>query len=184
MGKFWVFFLSHTAPGFQFWFYFHLCLWVVHWGLLLRLPWRAWVCPCEGGCGGGAAAWVAGVLAAPGTQGGWRLGQQETQCSRRAWLPVLASARQCSCLETPSLTEKPGSPQSAGLQGVRHYRSDPGHIDARFFCLWQLCPNQKIVCLFVSSDLILYPTRVLNVFFFPSHKLLKILFNFLLDILW
>ena len=25
--------------------------------------------------GGGAAAWVAGVLAAPGTQGGWRLGQ-------------------------------------------------------------------------------------------------------------
>ena len=46
--RFWVFFLSHTAPGFQLWFYFHLCLWVVHWGLLLRLPWRSWVCPCEG----------------------------------------------------------------------------------------------------------------------------------------
>ena len=30
------------------WFYFHLCMWVVHWGLLLRLPWRGWVCPCEG----------------------------------------------------------------------------------------------------------------------------------------
>ena len=28
-------------------------------------------------CGGGAAAWVAGVLAAPGTQGSWRLGQQK-----------------------------------------------------------------------------------------------------------
>ena len=27
--------------------------------------------------GGGAAVWVAGVLAAPGTQGSWRLGQQE-----------------------------------------------------------------------------------------------------------
>ena len=27
-----VFFLSHTAPGFQLWFYFHLCMWVVHWG--------------------------------------------------------------------------------------------------------------------------------------------------------
>jgi len=26
-------------------------------------------------CGGGAAAWVAGVLAAPGTQGSWPLGQ-------------------------------------------------------------------------------------------------------------
>jgi len=33
-------------------------------------------------CGGGAAAWVAGVLAAPGIQGDWRLGQQEIQCWR------------------------------------------------------------------------------------------------------
>ena len=47
VGRFWVFFLSHTAPGFQLWFYFHLHTWVVHWGLLLRLPWRTWVCPCE-----------------------------------------------------------------------------------------------------------------------------------------
>ena len=28
-------------------------------------------------CGGGAAAWIAGVLAAPGIQGSWWLGQQE-----------------------------------------------------------------------------------------------------------
>ena len=48
VGGFWVFFLSHAAPGFQLWFYFHLCMWVVHWGLLLRLPWRTCVCPCEG----------------------------------------------------------------------------------------------------------------------------------------
>ena len=27
---------------------FHLCMWVIHWDLVLRLPWRAWVCPCEG----------------------------------------------------------------------------------------------------------------------------------------
>ena len=32
---------------------------VVYWGLLLRLPWRAWVCHCEARRGGGAAAWVA-----------------------------------------------------------------------------------------------------------------------------
>ena len=38
VGRFWVFFLSYTVPGFQLWFYFHLCIWVVHWGLLLRLP--------------------------------------------------------------------------------------------------------------------------------------------------
>ena len=48
MGKFWVFFLSHTAPGFQLWFYFYLYMWVVLWRLLLRLPWRACVCLCEG----------------------------------------------------------------------------------------------------------------------------------------
>ena len=48
LGGFWIFFLSHTVPGFQLWFYFHLWIWVVHWGLLLRLPWRTWVCPCEG----------------------------------------------------------------------------------------------------------------------------------------
>ena len=33
VGRFWVFFISHTAPGFQLWFYFHLYMWVVHWGL-------------------------------------------------------------------------------------------------------------------------------------------------------
>ena len=63
MGKFWVFFLSHTAPGFQLWFYFYLYMWVVRWGLLLRLPWRNCVC-VRAKCGGGAAAWVTGVLAA------------------------------------------------------------------------------------------------------------------------
>ena len=33
-----VIFLSCTAPGFQLWFCFPLHTWVVHWGLLLRLP--------------------------------------------------------------------------------------------------------------------------------------------------
>ena len=77
VGRFWVFFLSHTAPGFQLWFYFHFYMWVIHWGLLLRLAWKTWVCPCRARCGGDVAAWVAGVLAAPSTQGGWQLGQQE-----------------------------------------------------------------------------------------------------------
>ena len=35
--------------------------------------------------------------------------------------------------EPPSLIEKPGRPQSTGLQRVRHYQSDPVHIDARLF---------------------------------------------------
>ena len=48
VGKFWVFFHSHTASGFLLWFYFHLCMLVVHRALLLRLPWRTWICPYEG----------------------------------------------------------------------------------------------------------------------------------------
>jgi len=77
VGRFGVFFLSHTAPGFQLWFYFHLCRWFVHWGLLLSFPGGLGFTPVRTRCGGGAAAWVTGVLAEPGTQGSWRLGQQE-----------------------------------------------------------------------------------------------------------
>ena len=51
--------------------------------------------------GGGAAAWVAGVLAAPGTQGSWRLGKKGIKCSRRVWQPVLANTLRYSSLENP-----------------------------------------------------------------------------------
>ena len=44
---------------------------------------------------------------------------------------------------TPFLTEKPGRPQSTGLQRVGHDQSDPVCIDARYFCLWQLCPSES-----------------------------------------
>ena len=47
VGRFWVFFLE-TLLRFQLCFYFHLYMWVLHWGLTLRLPWRTWVCPCDG----------------------------------------------------------------------------------------------------------------------------------------
>ena len=33
--------------------------------------------PVRARCGGGTTTWVIGVLAAPGSQGSWRLGQQE-----------------------------------------------------------------------------------------------------------
>ena len=57
--------------------------------------------PVSTRCGGGAATWVAGVLAAPGTQGSWWLGQEEIQCSRRVWQPISADTLQYSCLENP-----------------------------------------------------------------------------------
>ena len=57
--------------------------------------------PVRSRCGGGAAAWVTGVLAAPGIQRGWRLRHWEIECSRRVWQPVWANTRQYSCLENP-----------------------------------------------------------------------------------
>ena len=112
----------------------------------------SWGCPGGLGfaamrarCGGGAAACVAGVLAAPGTQGSWRLGQQEIQCFRRVWLPVLANTIQDSCLENPtSLTEKPGRPQSTRSQRVGHYWSDPARIDTRPFFACSSSPPVRV----------------------------------------
>ena len=45
---------------------------------------------------------------------------------------MLANILGYSCLENP-LTEKPGRPQSTGLQRVRQDQNDPVHIDVRGF---------------------------------------------------
>ena len=53
------------------------------------------------------------------------------------WKGMATSTGQYSSVflpgELPSLIEKPGRPQSIGLQEVGHYRSDPACIDARHF---------------------------------------------------
>ena len=91
MGKFWVFFLNHTVPGFQLWLCFHLCMWVVYWGLLLRLPWRTWIHSNEGqewrwcnclGCRGSGSTRYSGELAAR---------EAANISPRRVWQPVLAN---------------------------------------------------------------------------------------------
>ena len=82
-------------------------------------------------CGGAAAAWVAGVLTAPGTQESWQLGQREIQRSRRVWQPVLANTLQCSCLESPPPWQRSLAGHSTGLQRDEHDWSDPACIDAR-----------------------------------------------------
>ena len=56
--------------------------------------------PVRASCGDATAAWVAEVLATSGIQGSWRLGQQEIQCFRKIWQPVLANTLQYSCLES------------------------------------------------------------------------------------
>ena len=81
MGIYWVSFLSRTAPGFL------LCVCVFFSPLHVSRPLGfapeaaledLGLALFKARCGGGAAAWVAGALAAPGTQGSWQLGQQET----------------------------------------------------------------------------------------------------------
>ena len=116
-------------------------MWVVHWGLLLRLPWRTWFAPVRAMCGGGAAAWVTGVLAAPGPQGSWWLGQQEIQSlegyGSQYW-PIHSSV----VVWRPPLSEKPSRTQSVGSQRVGNDPSDPAWTDPGLFCLWQLCPSE------------------------------------------
>jgi len=81
-------------------------------------------------CGGGAAAWVVVVLTAPGTQGSLRLGQQEISAlegyGNQYW-PICSSIL---AWRTP-MAEKPGRPQSTGLQIVGHNQSNSACIDAR-----------------------------------------------------
>ena len=140
-----VFFLSHTAPGFQLWSYFHLCLWVVHWGLLLRLPWRACVCLCEGqvwrwcsclGHRGSGSSRCSGELAARAA--GNTVLQKGMVTSIGQYAPVLLPG------EAPSLTEKPLEGHSP--QGYKELHMTEVTLCAQmqdcFFRLWQLCPSE------------------------------------------
>ena len=47
VGRFGVFFVSHTASGFQLWFISTSACGLSTGVLLMRLPWRTWVCPCK-----------------------------------------------------------------------------------------------------------------------------------------
>ena len=135
VGRFWVFFLSHTALRFQLWFHFHLYMWIIHWGLLLRLPWRAWVCPCEGqgwrscSCltpkGAGSTRYSGGLAA---RAAGNTVLQKGMATSIGQYTPVFLPGE-------PPLTEKPGRPQSTGLQRIKQDRSNLARINTGLFFL-------------------------------------------------
>ena len=77
VGRFRVFFPSHSAPGFHCGFTSTSAC-VSSTGVCSRdYPGGLGFAPVRARCGGGTATWVIGVLAAPGSQGSWRLGQQE-----------------------------------------------------------------------------------------------------------
>ena len=119
-------------------------MWAIHWDLAPEAALKSLGLPLvQAKCWGGAAFWDVGVLAAPDTQGGWWLVQQEIYSALEGYgnqyLPVhsiILSWR------TP-LTEKPGRPQSIGLQRVRHGWSNPACIDTRLLLLWQLCHSDS-----------------------------------------
>ena len=99
-------------------------------------------------CGGSAAAWVSGVLAAPDTQGSWRLGQKEIECSRRVWQPVLANMLQYSCLE--KLFSETEVWQAAVYWVAKSWTGPkPPCVHKHMIPpdppphLWQLCPSER-----------------------------------------
>ena len=76
-------------------------MWVVLWGLLLRLPWRTWVCPSE------AQVWMwcscLGCRVSGSTRysGGLMARVVGSIVFSKVWQPVLPNTLQCSCLENP-----------------------------------------------------------------------------------
>ena len=88
------------------------------------------------GCEGGVAAWVAGALAAPGTQRSLWPGQQEIWCSRRAWQPTPVFP--------PGETHRQRSQQATVNKVEKHWTwLKPPHLQAHrsFSSLWKLCPS-------------------------------------------
>ena len=78
-----------------------------------------------------------------GFQGFWQhqvLKGADSEGSRK-YSALEGMATHYSCLENP-LTEKPGRPQSTGLQTVGHSRVNPMCTDERLFSPWQLHPSE------------------------------------------
>ena len=101
--------------------------------------------PCEGqvwrwcsllGCRGSGSTRYSGELAARAA--GSIVLYKGMATSLGQYAPVFLPG------EHPSLTEKPDRPQSTGSQRVGHDQSDPAHIKARLFCLWQLRPQREL----------------------------------------
>ena len=139
VGGFGVFFLSHTAPGSHLWFYFLLCMWVVHWGLLRRLPWRAWVCPVRAGVElgqllGSQGFWQHQVLSGVGGSGSRKYSPWEGMAARTGqYAPAFLPGNPLSDREARQATVY-------RVTKSRTQRSDPARIDARLLSLRQLCP--------------------------------------------
>ena len=70
-------------------------MWVIHWDLLLRLPWRTWVCPSEGQLW----RWYS-CLGYRGSGSTRHSGELEARAARN--IEGYGNPLQYSCLEKPS----------------------------------------------------------------------------------
>ena len=99
--------------------------------------------PVRARCGGHIVAWASGVLAAPRTQGSWWLMQQEIQCSRRVWQPVLTSTVQYWDTLRENLPDREAWQSTAHRLVKSWTRLKQPCMDRckTPFCLWWLCPS-------------------------------------------
>ena len=142
VGRFWVFFLSHPAPGFS-------C------GFISTYAYGSSTGVCSWGCPGGLGLplWGLGmVVQLLGSQGFWQhqvlrgvggLGSREYSVlegdGNQDW-PVRSSML---AWRNPSLTEKPGGPVYRVAKSQTWLKQPCGHRCKILFCLWQLCPSQS-----------------------------------------
>ena len=121
-------FLATLPLDFYLWFYLHLCMWVFHRCLLLRLPCRIWVCPSEGQ----VWRWHS-CLGCRGPGNIRYLGEPVARAAGSIMLKkCIATHSSIPACRIP-LTEKPGRPQSTGLQRVGYDQSDPVYTNATLF---------------------------------------------------
>jgi len=113
---------------------------VCSWGC----PGRLGFAPMRARCDGAAPCRITGILAVPGTQRSWQLGQQEIQCSRRLWQPVLTNSSSILAWRTPLPDREAWQPTVYRVTKSWTLPKQPcTHRCKTFFCLWQLCPGES-----------------------------------------
>ena len=119
-------------------------MWVIHWGLASEVALEDFGLPLWG-----PGVKVVQLLGSQGfrqhqvLRGCWRLGQQEIQCSRRVWQPVMANMLQYSCLENPPDREAWQATVYRVAKSCTRLKRPCVHRRKTFFCLWQFCPSDS-----------------------------------------
>ena len=120
-------------------------MYVVHRGLLLRLPLGLVSAPVRTRGGGDAAVWVAGALAAPGTQVSHWGGQQEIWGSYSVFQPLATLCQWILSMEVAWMLGSQLPWQCWVHRGDSHYYHRRYDAIRAFSSLCQLCPSEDWV---------------------------------------